>query len=316
MSEILVEQIENYGLSKKDRPKTLFSRVGLVGCGSVGQSIALMISQKELEVVFIELSEEKINQAYERMGKELDNMIEHWGMTIGEKRAIMSRIRGQIGYEYLKGCDLVIETIRSKTRELRVSCRKEVFKNIEKYVAPDTIIASNSSTIVITEISAELEHKERCVSLHFLTSVPGAKMIEVVRGLYTSDDAYNKVFKFVKMLGKIAIPVDESPGLISVRMFISMVNEACDILMEGVGTKSDIDATMRVGFGLPLGPFELADKVGLDKVLRYMDNLYSEFGDKKFKASPVIKRLVRAHQFGRITGKGFYQYDETGRKIS
>ncbi|MBN2273363.1 MAG: 3-hydroxyacyl-CoA dehydrogenase family protein [Bacteroidales bacterium] len=316
MSEILVEPIEKYGLSKKDRPKTLFSKVGLVGCGLVGQSIALMISQKELEVIFIELSEEKISYAYQRIENELDNMINHWGMTGGEKRAILSRIKGHVGYEHLRGCDLVIETIRSKIREQRVICRREVFKNIEKYVAPDTIIATNSSTIVITELSAELEHKERCVSLHFLTSVPGSKMIEVVRGLYTSDEAYNKVFKFVKMLGKHAIPVEESPGLISVRMFVSMVNEACDIMMEGVGTKNDIDTTMRIGFGLPLGPFELADKVGLDKVLRYMDNLYSEFGDQKFKASPVIKKLVRAHQLGRITGKGFYEYDETGRKIN
>ena len=126
------------------------------------------------------------------MEKELDNMIEHWGMTPGEKRAILSRIKGYIGYEHLKGCDLVIETIKSKTREQRVICRKEVFKNIEKYVAPDTIIATNSSTIVITELSSELEHKERCVSLHFLTSIPGSKMIEVVRGLYTSDEAYDK----------------------------------------------------------------------------------------------------------------------------
>jgi 3-hydroxybutyryl-CoA dehydrogenase len=316
MAEILVERIEDYGLSRKDRPKTLFSRVGIVGCGSVGQSIALMISQKELEVVFIELSEEKISYAFDRMEKELDNMIEHWGTTQGEKRAILSRIKGNIGYEHLKGCDLVIETIKSKTREQRVICRKEVFKNIEKYVASDAIIATNSSTIVITELSSELEHKERCVSLHFLTSIPGSKMIEVVRGLYTSDEAFDKVNKFVKMLGKVSIPVEESPGLISVRMFVSMVNEACDIMMEGVGTKQDIDTTMRIGFGLPLGPFELADKVGLDKVLRYMENLYGEFGDKKFKASPAIKKLVRAHQYGRITGKGFYEYDETGRRLS
>jgi 3-hydroxybutyryl-CoA dehydrogenase len=267
-------------------------------------------------VVFIELSEEKISQAFIRIEKELDTMIEHWGMTPGEKRAIISRIKGYIGYEYLKGCDLVIETIKSKTREQRVICRKEVFKNIEKYVAPDAIIATNSSTIVITELSAELEHKDRCVSLHFLTSIPGSKMIEVVRGLYTSDEAFEKVNIFVKMLGKISIPVEESPGLISVRMFVSMVNEACDIMMEGVGLKQDIDMTMRIGFGLPLGPFELADKVGLDKVLRYMENLFGEFGDKKFKASPIIKKLVRAHQYGRISGKGFYEYDENGKKIS
>ncbi len=316
MSEYLIESIEGYGLSQKERPKTLFSKVGIVGCGSVGQNIALMISQKELEVVFIELSEEKVNNAFVKMEQELDNMIEHWGMTPGEKRAILSRIKGYIGYEYLKGCDLVIEAIRSRSREQRVTLRKEVFKNIEKYVAPDAIIASNATTIVITELSSELEHKERCVSLHFLTNVPGAKMIEVVRGLYTSDEVYDKVMKFVKMLGKVAIPVEESPGLISIRMFVALVNEACEILMEGVGTKSDIDNTMRTGFGLPLGPFELADKIGLDKVLRWMDNLYSEFGDKKFKASPVIKRLVRAHQFGRSNGKGFYDYNENGHKIN
>ena len=117
------------------------------------------------------------------------------------------------------------------------------------------------------------------------------------------------------MLGKVIIPVQESPGLISIRIFVSMVNEACEIFMEGVGTKSDIDATMRIGLGQSLGPFELADKIGLDKVERWMDNLYSEFGDIKFKASPVIKRLVRAHQFGRSTGKGFYEYDESGRKM-
>lgn len=316
MPDLIVESIEEYGLSKKDRPKQLFSKVGIVGCGSVGQNIAMMISSKELEVVFIELSEEKIDYAFCRMGIELDNMIDHWGMTPGEKRSILSRIHGHVGYEHLKGCDLVIEAIRSKTREQRVSCRKEVFKNIEKYVATDAIIATNSTTIVITELSSELENKHRCVSLHFLTTSPGAKMIEVVRGLYTSDEVYDRVCKFVRMLGKEVIPVEESPGLISVRLFVALVNEACEVLMEGVGTKEDIDKTMRVGLGLTLGPFELADKVGLDKVVRWMDNLYHEFGDIKYKASPVIKKLVRAMQYGRTSGQGFYTYDMSGKKIS
>jgi 3-hydroxybutyryl-CoA dehydrogenase len=316
MAEIIVEPIEKYGLSKKNRPKTLFSKVGIVGCGSVGQSIALLISQKELEVIFIELSEEKISYALCKIEAELDNMIEHWGMTQGEKRAILSRIYGHLGYEHLRGCDLVIEAIRSKTREQRITCRIEVFKNIEKYVSPETIIATNSTTIAITELSSELEHKERCVSLHFLTSPPGARMIEVVRGLYTTDEVYEKVSVFIKMLGKIVIPVQESPGLISVRIFVSMVNEACELLMEGVATRENIDATMRNGIGLSLGPFEMADKIGLDKVQRWMDNLYSEFGELKYKASPVIKRLVRAHQYGRISGIGFYKYDEKGKKVN
>jgi len=315
MAEVIVESIENYGLSQKSRPATLFSKVGVVGCGTAGQNIALMISQKELETVFIELSEEKVSYAFCKMEEELDNMIGRWGMTPGEKRAILSRITGHIGYEHLQGCDLVIEAIRSKTREQRITCRKEVFKNIEKVVSPETIIATNSTTIAITELSTELEYKERCVSIHFLTNAPNAKMIEVVRSLYTSDDAYNKVSKFINMLGKVLVPVQESPGLISIRMFVTMVNEACEILMEGVGTKSDIDTTMRIGLGLSLGPFELADKVGLDKVERWMDNLYGEFGDIKYKASPIIKRHVRAHQYGRISGNGFYEYDESGRKI-
>jgi len=314
MAEVIVEPIEKYGLSQKDRHKQLFSKVGIVGCGTVGQNIALMISQKELEVVFIELSEEKISNALCNIERELDKMIEQWGMTESEKRAILSRIHGYVGYEHLKGCDLVIESIRSKSRERRVSCRKEVFKNVEKYVSSDCIIATNSTTIVITELSSELEHKERCVSLHFLTSVSNAKMIEVVRGLYTSDDVYDRVMQFTRMLGKDGIPVQESPGLISVRIFVALLNEACEVLMERVGTMEDIDKTMRIGLGLTLGPFETADKIGLDKVIRWMENLYNEYGDKKYIASPLIKRLVRANQLGRISGKGFYIYDELGKK--
>jgi len=316
MSEVIVEQIEKYGLSVKDRPKQLFSKVGIVGCGSIGQSVSMMISQKELEVVFIELSEEKVNFAKCMMEADLDRQIEHWGMTAGEKRAILSRIQGYVGYEHLKGCDMVIECIRSKTRERRVTSRKEVFKNVEKYVSPECIIATNSTTIIVTELSSELEHKERCVSLHFLANISSAKMVEVVRGLYTSDEVYEKVCKFVRMLGKIYIPVEESPGLISVRMFVTLVNEACQILMEGISSMVDIDLTMRVGLGMSLGPFELADKVGLDKVVRWMENLYHEFGDKKYIASPIIKRYVRANQLGRSTGKGFYHYDDDGKKIS
>ncbi len=316
MADVIIEPIEEYGLSAKDRPKQLFSKVGIVGCGTVGQSIALMISQKELEVVFIELSQEKIDFAICKIEAELDNMIDRWGMTPSEKRAILSRISGYVGYEHLKGCDLVIESIRSKTRERRISCRKEVFKNVEKYVSPECIIATNSTTIVITELSSELENKERCVSLHFLTNLQSAKMIEVVRGLYTSDEVYGKVTKFIKMLEKEAILCEESPGLVSVRVFVAQLNEACEVLMEGVSTMESIDMTMRIGLGQTLGPFEMADKIGLDKVNRWMENLYNEFGDKKYIASPIIKRLVRAHQLGRLSGKGFYSYDENGKKLS
>ncbi len=314
MAEV-IEQIEKFGLIVKDRPKTQFAKVGVLGCGAVGQKITRIIAKSGIEVVFIELSKEKIEQAIEGISNELDYRINHWGMTIGEKKGILNRIKGSTNCKDLAGCDLVIEAIKSRTREERVSLRKEIFKRVEGFVDPKTIIATNSTTIVITELSSELIHKDRCVSLHFSTSSPGENMVEVARGLYTSDETYDNVKKFTSMISTKMVPVEESPGLLSVRLFASMINEACMVLMEGVGEKEYIDLAARTGIGMALGPFELADKIGLDKVVRWLDNLYNEFGDMKYKASPILKKLVRAQQFGRISGQGFYEYSDEGKKI-
>lgn len=192
----------------------------------------------------------------------------------------------------------------------------EVFKKIEQAVNPECIIATNSNTIVITELASELTYKDRCVSLHFLTTSPTIQVIEFVRGLYTSDKAYDRVLKFINMLGKEAIACEESAGLISVRIFVAQLNEACEVLMEGVGSMEDIDKTMKIGLGQNLGPFEMADKIGLDKINRWMENLYREFGDKKYLANPLLKRLVRANHLGRISNFGFYQYDKSGKKAN
>ena len=316
MAELITEPIENYGLVSKIKHTTLFSKVGIVGCGTVGQSIARMVSASGIDVVFIEVSEEKISQAYSEIEKELDAQISHWGMTPTEKRIILSRIHGSLRFDDLRGCDLVIEAILSKNRELSIDIRKGVFRSIEKHVGRETIIATNSTTIIVTELSSELEHKERCVSLHFLTTAPHSTVVEVVKGLNTSPEVYESVMKFCKLMGKEVIPVEESPGLISIRLFCVLLNEACEILMEGVGKKEDVDLTMRDGLGLAYGPLELADRGGLDKVERWMDNLYREFGELKYKPSPVLRKLVRANQHGRKSRKGFYVYDETGRKIT
>ncbi len=315
MADLIVEPIEKYGLSKKDRPKTLFSKIGIIGCGTVGQNIARMASKHGVEVVFIEVSEENIKNSLNDLALELDNEIERWGLTPGEKRAILTRIKGTLDYADLKDCEIVIDAVKSKQREYSVAIRKEIFKKIEQNVSTECIIATNSTTIVITEMSTELSHKERCVSLHFSTTSPEASVVEVARGLHTSETVYNKVLLFAKMMEKVAIPVIESPGLISVRLFVVLLNEACEILMEGVSSMENIDLTMRTCFGMPLGPFEFGDKAGLDKVFRWMENLYNEFGDVKYKASPLIKKLVRANHLGRATGRGFYEYDAEGRRI-
>ena len=313
--EKIFEAIEDFGLIKKAKSKTLFSKIGIIGCGLVGQNIARVASFYGIEVVFIEISEDKIREAYRNIGKVLDNRIEHWGLTASEKRAILSRIKGTLDYKDLVDCDFVVEAIRAVDRGGKIRERKEIFRQIEEVVEPDCIIATNSTTIVITELSSDLLHKDRCVSLHFFVSSPEARIIEVVRGLYTSDETYEKVCKFVTMINRKIVPVEESAGLVSVRMFSVIVNEACEMLMEGISSIENIDETMRIGFGMRLGPFEVADKIGLDKIVRWMDNIYGEFGDLHYKPSPYVKRLVRAKQYGIESGIGFYRYDEEGVKI-
>ena len=311
-----IERLEDYGLSKDNKPKTLFSRVGIIGAGSVGQNIARMVSSKGLDVIILDLTQEKIDQAFADMAKDLDRMIERWGMTNSEKLGILSRIKGTINYDSLKGCDIVIEAIKSSSRDRTHDERSDILKKIEMSVDRDTIIATNSSTHVITELTADLIHKDRCLSFHFLTPEADARVVEIVKGLYTSQEAYENSIKFANLIGKKVVPVKESPGIISTRLIVPFINEACEILMEGVGTMEDIDLTMKVGFGLPLGPFEMADKIGLDKILRWCENLYDEFGDLKYKASPILKKLVRANQWGRRTGRGFYEYNKEGVKIT
>lgn len=312
----IIEKLEDYGLSKDTRPKTLFSLVGIVGAGSVGQNIARMVSSKGLDVILLDISQEKIDKALDDLAKSLDRIIERWGMTNSEKLSILSRIKGTLDYRKFKHCDIVIEAVKSSTREHSHEIRAEILKKIEEHVPDDTIIATNSSTQVITELTADLVRKDRCVSFHFLTPEADARVVEIVKGLHTSQVSYEKAMKFANLLGKKVIPVKESPGVISTRLIVPFINEACEILMEGVGKMEDIDTTMKVGFGLPLGPFEMADKIGLDKILRWCENLYDEFGDLKYKSSPLLKKLVRANQCGRQSGKGFYEYNKDGMKIN
>jgi len=245
----------------------------------------------------------------------MDERIEHWGLTQGEKRSNMSRIKGTLDYNDLKDCDFVIEAIRAIDRGGKTRERKEIFHKIEEVVDPECIIATNSTTIVITELSSDLIYRDRCVSLHFLVASQEARIVEVVRGIYTSDESYRKVCKFVNLINRKVMPVQESAGLVSVRVFVVLLNEACDILMEGVSTVDNIDQTMKIGFGMRLGPFEIADKMGLDKIVRWMDNIYNEFGDIRYKPNPYIRRLVRAKHLGIESKEGFYKYNADGKRI-
>ena len=316
MSDIKVERICNYALSKDAKPKSLFSKVGVVGCGTVGQSIVRLVSARGIDVVFVEQTEEKAKASLLKIEESLDKMIDRWGMTSGEKRAILSRIEGTVDCNKLQDCELVFESVRSKSKKADVKLVEEVFKKIEENTKKDTIIATNATILGVTEIASVLKYPERTVSIHFLISQPDAPVVEVSRGISTSDEVSRKVEKFIKLLGKRIVPIAESPGGISARLISPLINDACQMLMEGVATMDEIDDMMTKGLGMRMGPFASADKIGLDKILLWLDGLYEEFGDLQYKAHSILKNRVRAKQLGRKTCKGFFEYDKEGKRIN
>lgn len=314
MSEPIIEAIERYGLSKRNRRRTLFSRIGVVGCGKEGSVIAYTAALNGMEVVFLESNEEQVAIAFARIVHKLDKKIEHWGLTESEKKAILARISGTSKFEDFDGCDFVVEAIRynDHTGERRLAKRKEVFNKLEEVLSTKAIIASSVSTVIVTDLASELEHKERCIGLHFLTNTPDSQIIEIVRGLYTSDETFTKVCQFSRLINHQYVEVMESAGLVSLRMFLIQLNEACAILMEGIASAEDIDRVLMVGFGHRLGVFRTADQMGIEKVVKLLENLWDEYGSIKYKPSPILLKLFRAKHYGVSHGKGFYNYDELG----
>jgi 3-hydroxybutyryl-CoA dehydrogenase len=315
MAEI-IEPIEDYGFSRKDQKKSLFSRIGVVGCGRDGRSIVSLTAQSGMEVVFVEVSQKRIDEALADIEQGLDTKIENWGLTQSEKRGVMGRITGSLDYNDLKDCDFVIECIRYETNgERSTEMRKEVFKKLEEILAPDAIIATNATTVIISELAADLKHKERCVSLHFPIGHPDAKLLEVVGGTFTSPEVMEKISLFAKLIKYTLIEIHESSGMVSMRLMVVMLNEACQIWMENIASMEDIDKEFIIIYGQRYGIFELTDIIGIEKMVMLMEDMFHEYGDKKYKAAPILWRLYRSKQFGVKTRRGFYLYDEKGKNI-
>jgi 3-hydroxybutyryl-CoA dehydrogenase len=317
MSKTITEAIEPFGLSSKNKQQSLFSKIGVVGAGRDGRNIIRLTSSAGLEVTFIEVNQERIDFALERINEGLDSRIENWGLTPGEKKAILGRIHPSVDYNDLKDCDFVIECIRydNETGERSLHLRKEAFKEIEKVVSPEAIIATNTTTVIISELAAALKYKERCVSLHFPVAHPDARILEVVKSIYTSEDVYNKVLLFSKLIKYETVNVHESNGLISMRLMVVMLNEACQMLLENVSTMESIDRLTEVVYGMRSGIFKMADTIGIEKIVPLMEDMFDEYGDKKYKPSSLLRRLYRTQQLGIRTGNGFFIYDEKGKTL-
>lgn len=315
MAEVIAK-LEDFVLNRTNQTTSgTIQKVGVIGGGAMGQEIAKTISQHGFEVIIIDLDDERVEEAMNGIARILDEEISHWGMTNGEKRLILSRIKAGTEYKMLADCDIVIEAINSRKQGTSLDLRKEIFGKIESVVSRDTIITSNTAILMISDLASGLKFPDRAVGLHFISPTDKIKVLEVVRSSRTSEEVYKTTLRFVKMLEKKPIQLAESPGNLTTRMTVVLINEACNMLMEGVACIKDIDETMKSNLGFMFGPFELADRIGLDKLMKWMDGLYNEFGDQIYKTSPVIKRLVRNNFLGKATGEGFYRYDSSGKIV-
>jgi 3-hydroxybutyryl-CoA dehydrogenase len=276
----------------------------------MGCSIAESIGEKGFQVFLVDRTDELVEDAKCRVELSLNKRLEKWGITEAEKRITLSRIHFTSKPEDAATCDLIIEAVQEDA-----NVKKRVLSNLDKVCHPLAILASNTSTLSITELAAATQRPEKVIGLHFLSPVVRVEVVEIVRGLKSSEQTVEAVKRFVKSLDKIGVEVNDSPGFVTTRLITPLLNQAMNSLMEGVASASDIDTAIRLGFGLPRGPLEMADRMGLDTVLTSMEGLFRDLGDFSFRPCPLLRKLVRAGHLGVKTGQGFFKYDEEGNLL-
>ncbi|BAS28956.1 3-hydroxyacyl-CoA dehydrogenase family protein [Limnochorda pilosa] len=285
-------------------------RVGVVGAGTMGTSLAQHLAQEGFEVVLVDVSEAILHRALEAVAASLDQRLEKWAITEAEKRVILKRITPSLSLEDAAPADLVIEAV---TEDLEL--KKGIFRQLDALAPPDRLLASNTSTLSITEVAAATAHPDRVLGVHFVNPVTEMPVVEIIRGLHTSEESVAKARAFVERIDKVAVEVYESPGYVTTRLIMPLLNEAMYCVMEGVASPEDIDTAMRLGYRFRHGPLEMADRMGLDSLLIAMERLFREYGELKFRPCPLLKKYVRAGNLGVKTGRGFFHYDEEGRRL-
>ncbi len=280
-------------------------KIGVLGTGTMGAGIIQILAQNGYEVVLRARRQTSVDRGIAAVEKNLGRLVAKERLTEEKKTEIMGRIEGSTNIEIIKDADLVIE---AATEDME--SKKALFAELDLLCKPDTIIATNTSSLSITEIAAATNRADKIIGMHFFNPVPVMKLVEVISGLATSEETKNTILELTGILGKTAVEVEEAPGFVVNRILIPMINEAVGILADGVADAKDIDEAMKLGANHPMGPLALGDLVGLDVCLAIMEVLYSEFCDSKYRPHPLLRKMVRAGKLGRKTGTGFFDYSK------
>lgn len=285
--------------------------VAIIGGGIMGQGIAQTISAAGIDVLIIEKDQERAEKSQENLKASMEREISRWAMTQSEMKSILSRIKWAVDYSEIPNCDLVIEAV-----DENYDLKKKIFKSIDQISKPDTIFISNTSTLSLTKIAEVTNRKDKIIGMHFLNPVPKIPLVELIRALDTSTKTVEIIKKFASRIGKTAVEIYEYPGFVTTRAIVPLLNEAMHILLEDIASAKDIDTAMKLGYDFKMGPLEMADTMGLDEVLAWMETLWTTLGEPRYRPCPILRKLVRERKLGKKTGEGFFKYDSEGKIIS